>query len=63
MKLLLVFTFLSSGMKGSNEDKSKRGGFKIYVIIVAVKMAIITRNLNSLPLLPGRDMRKSKNSK
>jgi hypothetical protein len=60
MKLLWAFIFHNNGMKGSNEDKSKRGGARIYVI-VAVDAAISIGNLNSFPIFSTENMRKNRN--
>jgi hypothetical protein len=47
-------------MKGSNDDKSKRRGAKIYVI-VAVETTINVRNLNSFPVLSTKNRKKRRN--
>jgi hypothetical protein len=60
MKLLWAFIFHNNGMKGSNEDKNKRRGAKIYVI-VAVDTVINTRNLNSFPVLSTKNRKKRRN--
>jgi hypothetical protein len=47
-------------MKGSNEDKSRRGGARIYVI-VAVETIINVRSLNSFLFLSTKNKKNNMN--
>jgi len=60
MKFLLASLFQSKGIKDSSEQRSKRGGAKIYVI-VAEEISSNVSNLNSFSFLFTRNMRKSRN--